>query len=174
MQVARVTVSRVSVPAAIGTALSGRQRRRTHRATASKGRQMGKYIVLAVALVAVAFFLLHDRGASAGKAAKCLEQAGASVDETRFLEEGLYGGQQLPPKLAERIRKAEKGNYDVRLESDTGLLMVVSKGTSVEEVQSTLARAGGSGLAQGSGRVILYWFGSPSQSSMSIAERCLD
>jgi hypothetical protein len=35
------------------------------------------------------------------------------VSETRFLEEGFLGGQDVPPQIAKRLRKVEKGNYDV-------------------------------------------------------------
>jgi hypothetical protein len=121
-----------------------------------------------------AFLFFHGRGASAGKVAKCLQKAGATVTETRFLEDSFFGGQDIPPEISKRLRKVEKGNYDVQLGYDSGILTVIKNGSSAEQVERTLAAAGGAGIAQGHGRVVMYWYRVPSDSSAAALERCLD
>jgi hypothetical protein len=135
---------------------------------------MGVKLVVVAVLAVGAFLFFHGRGASAGKVAKCLQKEGATVNETRFLEESFFGGQDIPPEITKRLRKVEKGNYDVELGSDSGILMVVKSGSGAEEVESSLAAAGGTGIAQGHGRVVMYWYQVPSDSSAAALERCLD
>ncbi len=133
-----------------------------------------KLAVVAVLAVVGAFFVFRGGKPSAAKAADCLREAGATVNETRFLEEGFFGGQDIPPEITKRLRKVEKGNYDVELGYDSGILMVVQRGQSAEDVERTLAAAGGAGIAQGSGRVMMYWYRVPSRSSATTLENCLD
>jgi hypothetical protein len=134
---------------------------------------LAKLAALVVVALA-AFFVLHGRGrATAAGVADCLKNAGATVTETRFLEDAFFGGQDVPPELQSRLQKVQGGNYDVELADDEGLLMVVEKGTQLEQVQQALSLAGGLGIAQGSGRVVMWWYGQPSTSSQATLTRCL-
>ena len=137
---------------------------------------MGRFLVFAAVAAAVLFYVVHGHDASAAKVASCLQKAGAAVSQTRFLE-NTFGvtadGQQLPSGSMSALRRADKGNYDVELSGDTGLLMVIGGGYTQEQVQQSLEGSGGAITAQGSGRIVMYWTGEPSASARSTLDHCL-
>jgi len=138
---------------------------------------MGKWVAIAAVAAVIFVYLAHSHAASAAKVAACLTHAGATVKHSTFLEDSLTAagdGQQVPSGYVSLVRKAEKDLfYDVDLSGDTGLLTVVRKGYTAAQLERYFPLSGQPISAQGSGQIVMLWYGEPSVGSRSTLDGCL-
>ena len=138
--------------------------------------QTDKWVAIA-AVAAVSFvYFAHSHAASAAKVAACLTHAGATVKHSTFLEDSLTAagdGQQVPSGYVSLLRKAEKDFYNVDLSGDTGLLTVVRKGYTAAQLERYFQLSGQPISVQGSGQIVMLWYGEPSVGSTSRLDGCL-
>ena len=137
---------------------------------------MGKWVAIAAVAAVIFVYLAHSHPASAAKVAACLTHAGATVKHSTFLEDSLSAagdGQQVPSGYVSLVRKEEKNLYDVDLSGDTGLLTVVRKGYTAAQLERYFQVSGQPISAQGSGQIVMLWYGEPSAGSRSTLDGCL-
>jgi len=137
---------------------------------------MGKWIAIAAVAALIFVYFAHSHPASAAKVAACLTRASATVKHSTFLEDSLSAtadGQQVPSGYVSLFQKADKNLYDVDLSGDTGLLMVDRKGYTAAQLDRYFQVSGQPISAQGSGQIVMLWYGDPSVGSRSILDRCL-
>lgn len=129
---------------------------------------MGK--VLAIALAAVVFFVVHSHGANAAKVTSCLSHAGAVVRQSTLLDHLSTGSARAEnSELAKKLRDADKNLWEVELTDDHGLLMHLDRGHSAKDVREQVA-----GTVQWSGRIVMLWYGAPTDASRRAVERCVN
>ena len=137
---------------------------------------MGKWVAIAAVAAVIFVYFAHSHAASAAKVAACLTHAGATVKHSTFLEDSPAAagdGQHLPSGFVSLVRKADKNLYDVDLSADTGLLTVVRKGYTAAQLERYYQVSGQAISAQGSGQIVMLWYGEPSVGSRSTLEGCL-
>ena len=98
------------------------------------------------------------------------------MKHSTFLEDSLSAasdGQQVPSGYVSLVRKAERNLYDVDLSGDTGLLTVIRKGYTAAQLERYFQVSGQPISAQGSGQIVMLWYGEPSAGSRSTLDGCL-
>jgi len=140
-----------------------------------------KIAVGAIALVAVVFYVLHGRSDNkAAEARRCLEKAGATVQQSTFFEDVFAAGAAeqgttLPETFTNAVKEIEKVVYDVKFGDATAMLIFARDGGHAERlaVDAVELDMPFGGAPQRFGSVLVFWSEGPSTVASTAVSNCL-
>lgn len=126
-------------------------------------------LILAVVVVAVAFFALVDRrGRDRDAFASCLEKRGAVVgDSTEFSQ--LYAGMGGFEGIAKDL---DKHSVSIRTPDSEGLAMVTGSDSDARDAQRAFDEFLSGYTTERAGKIVVAWSVGPEESASSAVRSC--
>ena len=143
---------------------------------------MPKIAIAVIAVLGIGYLALHGRGEErAAKTRSCLEQEGASVQQSTFFEEVFTAaaaeqGEQMPAPFMDLVRNLEKYFYEVRFADTTATLLFARDEGNAEQLQvdaTQLEVPLTTVPPQRYGSVLVFWPQAPTAAASASVSGCL-